>query len=108
MLGPIDRQASEGIEGGSDLDPAAIVAESTVFGRIGDHLVDHQCDRGERLRLDQHIRAADHDAIRLAGEIGTRFRLDQAAKRRGSPVVGRDLIVRHRQGVDAAADHLGE
>ena len=108
MLGPVDREAPERIERGGDLDPAVIVAQRTVFGRIGDHLVDHQRHRGECLRFDQHIRTADDDAIRLAGKVGAGFRVDQAAKRGRAPIVGGDLIVRHRQRVDATAEHLGE
>ena len=107
VLGPVDREAPERIERGRDLDPAAIVAQRAVFGRIGDHLVDHQCHRGECLRFDQHIRTVDDDAIRLVGKVGAGFRVDQAAKRGRPPIVGGDLIVRHRQRVDAPR-HPGE
>src|SRR5689334_19180736 len=63
----------------------------------------HQCKRGQRLGRDQRIRPLEDETLDLAAEIGGGFSLEQGVEGSRSPMLGGDLIVGAREGLDAAA-----
>src|SRR6185295_5801012 len=107
-LGPINREAPVPVDAGCDRHEPATVAQSAVFGRVRDHLVDDQGNRREGLRFKQDIGAVEDHTICTIGQIGARLRLQHAAEGCGTPLVRRYLVMRSRERLDAAADHRRE
>src|SRR5215475_4384431 len=108
VLAPLDCISAELIKARGQLHTSSTVGQGAILRGIGDHFMHHQRDRSERLGRDQRVRPFEDQALGLASDIRGSLSLEERVEGPRAPMFGGDLVVRAREGLDAATHECSE